>query len=74
MTDSSYRKLCGHCGEKLAARTYREHVRLYYDAVTQSWRKKRKHDDELAAVDVPLASQNVDEGQNVIINEVSVSQ
>ena len=36
------RKLCPHCDEILAPRTYREHIRLYYDADSHTWTKKRK--------------------------------
>ena len=36
------RKLCPHCDEILAPRTYREHIRLYYDTDSHTWTKKRK--------------------------------
>lgn len=36
------RKLCIHCGEMLAPRTYREHVRLYYDESSHTWTKRRR--------------------------------
>lgn len=38
------RKYCLHCEESLAPRTYREHVRLYYDSNSHSWTKKKKSD------------------------------
>ena len=36
------RKLYIHCGEMLAPRTYREHVRLYYDENSHTWTKRRR--------------------------------
>ena len=44
------RKFCMHCEESLAPRTFREHVRLYYDTTSHSWTKKRKRDAESAPV------------------------
>lgn len=39
------RKFCDHCEETLAPRTFREHARLYYDARSHIWTKKRKIGD-----------------------------
>ena len=36
------RKVCPHCEERLALRTFREHTRLFFDARTHTWTKKRK--------------------------------
>ena len=36
------RRLCPHCDETLAPRTFREHLRLFYDADSHTWTKKRK--------------------------------
>lgn len=40
------RKFCVHCGESLAQRTFREHARVYYDSISQSWTKKRRTDSD----------------------------
>ena len=36
------RRLCPHCEQKLAPRTFREHLRLYYDDSSRTWTKRRK--------------------------------
>lgn len=45
----NFRKFCPHCGQTLAPRTFREHHRLFYDAVSCTWTKKRRvnsHDEQ----------------------------
>ena len=34
-------RFCPHCEKKLAPRTFREHMRLFYDASTCTWTKRR---------------------------------
>ena len=36
------RKVCPHCGERLAPRTLREHTRLFFNASSRTWLKKRR--------------------------------
>lgn len=36
------RKVCPHCEERLAPRTLREHARLFFDARSRTWTKKKK--------------------------------
>ena len=38
------RRFCPHCEETLASRTFREHLRLYYDADSHTWTKRRRVD------------------------------
>lgn len=36
------RRYCPHCDQRLAPRTFREHLRLYYDDSSRTWMKRRK--------------------------------
>ena len=56
---SSYR-FCPHCMEKLAPRTHREHLRLFYDANSHTWTKKMRLDQGLE-VNMELPPANTDQ-------------
>lgn len=36
------RRVCPHCEERLAPRTLREHMRLFFDARSRTWTKRSK--------------------------------
>lgn len=45
-TSSSKRKFCDHCGEFVSARTYRQHVQLYYNYNKGQWVVNDESSDE----------------------------
>ena len=56
MSGELHRKFCQHCEEYLAPRTFREHLRIFYDGNSHTWTKRRKvyvGDDE--SLDLSLA-------------------
>ena len=50
------RRHCPHCDQKLAPRTFREHLRLYYDDSSRTWTKRRKVGFNVEADFEPLQS------------------
>ena len=54
------RKFCAHCEEMVAPRTFREHLRLYYDGESHSWRKRMKRSDSAEHVSANESCSNPD--------------
>ena len=57
---STIYRFCPHCMEKLAPRTHREHLRLFYDANSHTWTKKMRLDPGLE-VNLELPPVNTDQ-------------
>lgn len=43
---SHKRKFCDHCGDYVSARTYRQHIQLYYNIKTGRWEDNNESSDE----------------------------
>ena len=54
------RKFCEHCEEMLAPRTFREHLRLYYDGESHTWRKRMKRSDTTGPLSAHESCSNQD--------------
>lgn len=56
---SETRRYCPHCDQRLAPRTFREHLRLYYDDSSRTWTKRRKVSFNAEADFEPLQAADV---------------
>ena len=52
------RKYCDHCNEYIDQRTFRDHRKTYYDAVTKTWQKNSNNISDDKSINFQITEVN----------------